>query len=417
MLVGVGAAMAGRQAGSRKSARSRCSAARHRAPLSRPHPASLRAADADDGAAAGRVERAGHSRRAGCGRAGPARARGGGPAAQHVAGGRGGILQQVWVWRGWEQWTGQELASRRVPCCAVLCPPPPAVAAPTSLPRPAALLQRGGQGAGAAGPGGARARPRGGTGAAGRDVHDGGVQGGAWVAGLCSDTCLRRAVHAGEAWRACCGACMAHPGAWMRCVLTPRAALPRSPSPCDLALRCRLQSTFGYLQVVNPQVYAELMQAKLDPDSPGALRRGGRALGIGGQRTGRRRRRRVVRASAAARLSSRAAPYCVLPQHLQLTETIRGTGAACWPPCSWARSRKLSSSYCCRWAAARRCVCVCGHAGRLRWGGCLQRQHAPLSPPWSAGPPCKGLRAAAAAAAVAAPTPAMVPPLPCRRAT
>jgi hypothetical protein len=28
-------------------------------------------------------------------------------------------------------------------------------------------------------------------------------------------------------------------------------------------------STFGYLQVVNPPVYAELMQAKLDPASPG----------------------------------------------------------------------------------------------------------------------------------------------------
>ncbi|EFN55658.1 hypothetical protein CHLNCDRAFT_133863 [Chlorella variabilis] len=33
------------------------------------------------------------------------------------------------------------------------------------------------------------------------------------------------------------------------------------------ALRERA-STFGYLQVVNPPVYAELMQAKLDPDSP-----------------------------------------------------------------------------------------------------------------------------------------------------
>lgn len=30
-----------------------------------------------------------------------------------------------------------------------------------------------------------------------------------------------------------------------------------------------LQSTFNFLQVVNPPVYAELMQAKLDPASPG----------------------------------------------------------------------------------------------------------------------------------------------------
>lgn len=32
------------------------------------------------------------------------------------------------------------------------------------------------------------------------------------------------------------------------------------------------QATFGYLQVVNPEVYAELMQAKLDPSSPGTAR-------------------------------------------------------------------------------------------------------------------------------------------------
>lgn len=33
--------------------------------------------------------------------------------------------------------------------------------------------------------------------------------------------------------------------------------------------RVSLQSTFGYLQVVNPQVFAELTHAKLDPSSPG----------------------------------------------------------------------------------------------------------------------------------------------------
>lgn len=36
-----------------------------------------------------------------------------------------------------------------------------------------------------------------------------------------------------------------------------------------------LQGTFGYLQVVNPEVFAELTQAKLDPSSPGEHRPNG----------------------------------------------------------------------------------------------------------------------------------------------
>ncbi len=41
-------------------------------------------------------------------------------------------------------------------------------------------------------------------------------------------------------------------------------------SPCyAVAVAFLSQGTFGYLQVVSPEVFAELMQAKLDPSSPG----------------------------------------------------------------------------------------------------------------------------------------------------
>lgn len=66
-----------------------------------------------------------------------------------------------------------------------------------------------------------------------------------------------RAAHA----RRCCGA--GDP------TTNPTLAPPAHPgcAPCSFA--SQVQGTFGYLQVVSPQVYAELMQAKLDPCSPG----------------------------------------------------------------------------------------------------------------------------------------------------
>lgn len=61
----------------------------------------------------------------------------------------------------------------------------------------------------------------------------------------------------------------------------PPTSLPPWPAPCPLP-----QSTFGYLQVVNPEVYAQLMDTKLDPDSPGG-REYAQGRGVRGQPWGR----------------------------------------------------------------------------------------------------------------------------------